>query len=461
MNSPKHFDVIVIGSGIAGIASAYYLLRGNNKNRVLLVDREPPMSYTSAQSGDNYRNWWPHPVMTAFTNRSIDLLEALARESGDAFRMRRRGYALATRSNDIEGLLADLDRGYAEAPDDEVRVHDSAARYELPASDDWESAPRGVDILAGQQLIQDAFPALSPDVRYILHIRRAGDISGQQLGQWMLEAIGDAGGRRRSAEVSGIEPAGHGFSVSLRSGDETEEVRADRIVNAAGPFAGEIAAMLGTELPVTNIYQQKIAFEDHLGVVPRDLPFAIDLDDVHFDWSEEEREFLREDPATAWLTEPQRGGAHCRPEGGRDGKWIKLGWAFNREPSKPLTDLASEPTRHPQYPEIAMRAAARLQPALAAYLDDFPTRYSHYGGYYTMTKENWPLIGPLDNVPGAYIVGALSGYGSMASCAAGQLIANWIEDRDLPSFGPALSFARYSDSALMGELNAASSRGIL
>ena len=46
------------------------------------------------------------------------------------------------------------------------------------------------------------------------------------------------------------------------------EVTADIVVNAAGPFADRIARMLGVELPVKNIYQQKIAFEDHLNAIP-------------------------------------------------------------------------------------------------------------------------------------------------------------------------------------------------
>ncbi len=57
------------------------------------------MSYTSAQSGDNYRNWWPHPVMTAFTNDSIDELDRLASESNNAFNMTRGGYVLASRQD--------------------------------------------------------------------------------------------------------------------------------------------------------------------------------------------------------------------------------------------------------------------------------------------------------------------------------------------------------------------------
>lgn len=64
------------------------------------------MSYTSAQSGDNYRNWWPHPTMTAFTNDSIDLMERLAHDTGNVFNMRPTGYALVTRKHEIAGLTA-------------------------------------------------------------------------------------------------------------------------------------------------------------------------------------------------------------------------------------------------------------------------------------------------------------------------------------------------------------------
>ena len=46
---------------------------------------------TSAQSGENYRNWRTHPVMTAFTDHAIDFLEAIARQSGNRIGMTRRG----------------------------------------------------------------------------------------------------------------------------------------------------------------------------------------------------------------------------------------------------------------------------------------------------------------------------------------------------------------------------------
>ena len=77
-----------------------------------------------------------------------------------------------------------------------------------------------------------------------------------------------------------------------------------------------------------------------------------------------------------------------------------------------------------------------------------------------MTHENWPLIGPL-GVDGAFITGALSGFGSMAACAAGALCASWMAGGDLPSYARQLSLARYDDKDLMTNIENAGNKGIL
>jgi glycine/D-amino acid oxidase-like deaminating enzyme len=102
----KDVEIAIIGAGIAGIAAAYYLSAGQRKTSVLLIDSRQPMSFTSAQSGDNYRNWWPHRIMTDFTNDSIDELDRLARESENVFQKTAGGYCLATRRSDVEETVA-------------------------------------------------------------------------------------------------------------------------------------------------------------------------------------------------------------------------------------------------------------------------------------------------------------------------------------------------------------------
>ncbi|MBU6499227.1 MAG: FAD-binding oxidoreductase [Rhodospirillales bacterium] len=450
--------VIVIGAGSIGIAVAYYLVRHHRVRGVILVDPLDPMSLTSAQSGENYRNWWPHPVMTAFTDDSIGLLEQISAESGNRINMTRRGYALVTRRAAPTELIDDLHRGYGVAAGQLIRIHEgqgAGASYTPPVSAAWDQAPDGVDVLCDQALIRRVFPTYAPDVATVLHIRRAGAISGQQLGQVMLEAIRAAGGRLLRGRVAAIEGAAP-FALAVQTADGPITLRADRLVNAAGPFVGEVAALLGETLPVSCVYQQKIAFADRHAAIPRTLPFTIDLDGQELSWSEEERSILAEDPAAARLLAPMPGGIHCRPDGAADGQWIKLGWAYNTEASDPHADAPSDP----QFPDTVLRAASRLHPALKAYIGHLPRGAHHYGGYYAMTAENWPLIGPMQT-RGAYLAGAMSGFGTMAACAAGSLCAAWVMGGALPSYAPALSPGRYQDTAIMSELAAMRTRGVL
>ena len=450
-------DIAVVGAGIVGIACAYSLALSERRPKVALIDPLAPMSLTSAASGENYRNWWPHPVMTAFTDYSIDLMETVAREGDNRLHMTRRGYALATRQADPELLLRQLHEGYGPQGAAKIRVHKagSPSSYAPAELADWRTAPDGVDVIQDRRLIERCFPSFDREVATVLHIRRAGDISGQQLGSHMLERIRERGGKLIQGRVAGIERSA-AFDLIVKGAEGPSIVCADVMVDAAGPYVAEVAALLGETLPATNVFQQKIAFEDVRGVIDRRMPFAIDLDGQVIDWTDEERALLADDPATRWLSEPMPGAIHCRPDGGERGKWIKLGWAYNKQPSQPTADLATDAN----FPEIVLRGASRLNPGLRAYYGRLPSRLSHYGGYYTMTRENWPLIGPMAT-KGAYVAGALSGYGTMGACATGALIAAWVLGETLPDFARSLSLARYDDKALMQDLLAATNTGVL
>ena len=448
--------VAIIGAGITGIATAYYLAKRHGITDVLLIDTDQPMAFTSAQSGENYRNWWPHPSMVAFTNRSIDLLEEVANDSNNRINMNRRGYALATRSTDIDELLGQLHAGLGDTANDLLRFHTTAGsdRYAPSVSANWKSAPIGVDIMQNQDLIRSTFPSYAPDIQTVIHIRRGGDISGQQLGMYMLEAYREAGGKRMTGRVTDITHSDH-YSLTVSTADGAETVKADKIVNAAGPFADKIAEMVGVDLPLHQTFQQKIAFEDKASAIPRDMPFSIDLDNQFIDWSDEEREMLLEDSDFRWLAQEMPGAIHCRPDGGDNGTWLKLGWAYNDTPATASRDLPLDD----QFPEIVLRGAARLNPTLKRYYGQLPRNMHHYGGWYTMTKENWPLIGPM-GLDGAFMNCALSGFGTMVACAGGELCAAWVAGGALPDYAPAFSMDRYDDAGLM-KLLQDSNKGIL
>jgi hypothetical protein len=82
-------------------------------------------------------------------------------------------------------------------------------------------------------------------------------------------------------------------------------------------------------------------------------------------------------------------------------------------------------------------------PGLKPYLSRLPKSVVD-GGYYTKTRENRPLIGRLP-VEGAYVMGALSGFGVMAGCGAGDLLAAHLTGSKLPHYAPAFSLERYED----------------
>jgi glycine/D-amino acid oxidase-like deaminating enzyme len=115
------------------------------------------------------------------------------------------------------------------------------------------------------------------------------------------------------------------------------------------------------------------------------------------------------------------------------------------EPSWPV-ELPEE------YAEVVMRGLARMVPGLAAYLGKMARPYID-GGYYCKTQENRPLIGPLP-VEGAYIIGALSGYGIMSSMAAGELLAAHVSGGTLPDYAPDFLLSRYDDPAYQTRLTA-------
>ncbi|MEO8714865.1 MAG: hypothetical protein ABI369_07620 [Acetobacteraceae bacterium] len=118
------------------------------------------------------------------------------------------------------------------------------------------------------------------------------------------------------------------------------------------------------------------------------------------------------------------------------------------------------PPLDPHFPDIVLCTASRLNPALRIYVGRLPRKAIHYGGYYAMTRENWPLIGPM-RTHGAFVAGALSGFGTMAACATGALCGSWIDEAELPSYAQALSLGRYDDAARMAELTASTDKGVL
>ena len=84
-----------------------------------------PLSLTSDKSTEAYRNWWPGPgdAMVAFMNRSIDLLEEIARATDNRIQLNRRGYLYATADPARVALLRQAAEEAAELGAGPLRIH--------------------------------------------------------------------------------------------------------------------------------------------------------------------------------------------------------------------------------------------------------------------------------------------------------------------------------------------------
>jgi glycine/D-amino acid oxidase-like deaminating enzyme len=103
-----------------------------------------------------------------------------------------------------------------------------------------------------------------------------------------------------------------------------------------------------------------------------------------------------------------------------------------------------------QYPEIVLRGLAAMVPGLKAYIGR-ASRPRLDGGYYVRTPENRPLIGPT-SIKGAYLLGAISGFGIMSACAAGELLAAHVVGGQLPGYAADFALSRYDDPAYISKL---------
>ena len=198
--------------------------------------------------------------------------------------------------------------------------------------------------------------------------------------------------------------------------------------------------MVGVELPVSCELHSKISFDDGLMAIPHSAPLYYWADPQMLPWSEEEKAVLAESEETRWLLEPFPSGPHGHPEGGSDCPIQLVLWTYDVETLEPVVPL---PPFDPHYPEVVVRGLSRMVPALREYFERLP-KPTVDGGYYAKTQENRPLIGPLP-VEGAYIIGALSGFGIMAACAAGELLAAHVTSDDLPPYAPWFLLERYQD----------------
>ena len=440
-------DVVICGAGICGISAAYHLAVKQGFRRVLLVDEREPMSFTSDKSTECYRNWWPGPgdSMLRFMNRSIDLLEELAEESNNYFGLQRRGYVFLTSRPERAREFEQTAREICDLGAGPLRIHAGAAAdsvYRLSPPEGYRNQPSGADLVLNPELIRQTFPFVNQDVVAMLHPRRCGWLSAQQLAAYLLEQ-----GKARGVQLLRGRVAGVGVdknrvrSVQVDTPQGNVEIHSGAYVIAAGPFLKEAGRMIGVDLPVYNELHAKLSFSDPLKVIPRHVPLMLWDDPVYLQWTEAERKELAADESTRWLLQPFPAGVHFRPEGREDSPIILAIWTYDVRTQEPVPN----PRFEPEHGEVILRGLANMIPGLSVYFGRLYTPVVD-GGYYCKTQENRPLIGPLP-VDGTFVFGAVSGFGIMGSMAGGELLARHVAGVSLPDYAPAFLLSRYEDPA--------------
>ena len=281
----------------------------------------------------------------------------------------------------------------------------------------------GVDDAAGDR----RWPHLGPGVTGVIFVANAGGLDTVALGQQMLDRALASGVRVIRDEISGVD---------LTSGRV--------VVDAAGPYAREVARLAGAELALETVLRQKVVVRDSTGVVPRNAPFTITLDGRSLPWNADERAGLGASAEGRLLLQRLPPGIHVKPDDTSGPGALKVGWAWDQRASEPNDD----PACPPDFPRMVQLGASTFIPGLSTE----SAVLAYEGGYYARTPDGRPLIGPIGTgaPSGFFAVAGFAGFGAMMAAAAGDLAADLICGETAPTdVAAAFDPRRFDDAAYL------------
>jgi sarcosine oxidase subunit beta len=376
---PATADVVVIGGGVIGCATAFFAARAG-LGVVVLERRAALATLTTPVSTGAFRLQFDNPEEIAAVREGVELFDAFAERTGvDRWDLgvRHAGYLFCSLTD------ATVER----------------SRRLVERQQEWGLTD--VELLTGDEA-RARWPWLSPDVLGARYRAADGWLDVKRLATGFAtaasnpERIPDAAGGGSATFVTHA-----GVTDIVVDGDRVTGVRstagdvsAPQVVVATGPFLARVAALAGVEVVLQPTTRQKLVIPD-LPAVPADAPMTID-EETAAHWRPAMRGCL------ALFTD-----ADAPPSEPHDPVPIEHDWAFG------LLDPRSEHALArvaPFWRDAWARGASSVHWYLQA-------------GQYEITPDRRPYLGAV-GPEGLFLNGGYSGHGIMAGPGGSRLVAD-------------------------------------
>ncbi len=369
---PRQADVVIIGGGILGAATAFHASRAG-LDTVVLEMREGLATLTTTASEECFRAQFSEPENVAMMKASIEVFENFPEVIGVP------GYDIGLHQ---QGYLF-----YTDDPEGPQNLRAQVEHQQSIGLDD-------VEYLSGDE-VRRRFPWASPKVTAATY--RAGDgwLSAHELTHGF--AKGSEALFLLRTKATGIKLGSQGIE-----GVETNRghISTRTVVIAAGPFSGQVAGLAGLELPLDLLRRQKVIIGQD-AAIPQDAPLTISL------------------PS----------GAYWRPEVGGGA----MGWATPEEPGEPLEKVPTDWAFPALVLEEISKLAPFWKEVVGRLTRD---NVFLSAGQYTCTPDSKPILGPSPDITGVFFNLGYSGHGIMAAPEGSRyvvaMITGQMSDEDNP-----------------------------